>query len=149
MGTPTTRRRHSRTGLRYETDLTEAERAVIEPPMPKPAPYGRSAPWSMREVLNAFFLCAARWHRAAASSKDLPLPNDVPLPKDLPPRSTAFGSFARWRDMDLFVWINHPPVMAGRERVGREASPSAAVLDSQSIKTVESGGPRATTPARR
>ena len=64
------------------------------------------------------------------------------IPKDLPPKSTAFGYFSRWRDEGLFGRINHHLVMADRERVGREASPTAVVLDSQSVKTTESGGPR-------
>ena len=130
MWTPTTRRHHSRANLRYETDLTDAEWAVIEPLMPQPAVCGRPALWPMREVLNAIFYVlrgGISWRR---------------LPKDLPPRSTAFGYFARWRDTGLFVRINHHLVMVDRERVGREASPSAAVLDSQSVKTMESGGPR-------
>ena len=130
MWTPTTRRQHSRAGLRYETDLTDAEWAVIGPLMPKPAPCGRPALWTMREVLNAIFYV---------------LRGGIPwrlLPKDLPPRSTAFGYFSRWRDTGLFTRINHHLVLVDRERVGREASPSAAVLDSQSIKTMESGGPR-------
>src|SRR5215204_6593980 len=49
---------------------------------------------------------------------------------------------AQWRDIGLFESVNHLLVMADRERVGREASPSAAVLDSQSVKTTDSGGPR-------
>ena len=130
MWTPTTRRQHSRVGLRSETDLTDAEWAVIEPLMPKPAPCGRPALWTTREVLKAIFYVL----RGGISWRL--------IPKDLPPRSTTFGSFSRWRDTGLFGRINHHLVMADRERVGREASPSAAVLDSQSIKTTESGGPR-------
>ena len=53
-----------------------------------------------------------------------------------------FRWFSLWRDAGLFETINHLLVMADRERVGREASPTAAVLDSQSVKTTESGGPR-------
>ena len=63
-------------------------------------------------------------------------------PRPRPPGSTAFGYFSRWRDTGLFVRINQYLVMADRERVGRDASPTAAVLDSQSVKTIESGGPR-------
>ena len=130
MWTPTTRRRHSRSDLRYETDLTDAGWAVVEPLMPQPAPCGRPPVWTMREILNAIFYVlrgGIAWRL---------------IPKDLPPRSTTFGTFSRWRDDGLFGRINHHLVMADRERVGREASPSAAVLDSQSIKTTESGGPR-------
>jgi hypothetical protein len=55
MWTPATRRQHSRNGLRYETDLTEAEWALIEPLMPKPKPRGTPRAWPLREILNAIF----------------------------------------------------------------------------------------------
>jgi putative transposase len=64
------------------------------------------------------------------------------LPKDFPPMTTVYGWFLRFRREGLFETINHHLVMFDRERVGREASPSAAVIDSQSVKTVEAGGPR-------
>ena len=133
MWTPATRRHHSRAGLRYETDLTDAEWAVIAPLMPEPAACGRPATWTTREILNAIFYVlrgGIAWRL---------------IPKDLPPKSTAFGYFSRWRDEGLFGRINHHLVMADRERVGREASPTAVVLDSQSVKTTESGWTRAAT----
>jgi transposase len=64
------------------------------------------------------------------------------LPKDLPPWETIYRWFAAWRDDGRFERMNHALVMADRERVGRAASPSAAIIDSQSVKTTEAGGPR-------
>ena len=130
MWTPATRRQHSRDELRYETDLTDAEWALLEPLMPEPNPRGRPREWPLREIVNAIFYVlrgGVAWRL---------------LPNDLPPRTTVYRWFAQWRDTGLFESMNHLLVMADRERVGREASPSAAVLDSQSVKTTESGGPR-------
>jgi transposase len=64
------------------------------------------------------------------------------LPNDLPPRGTIYRWFAIWRDDGRFEQINHALVMANRERVGLEANPSAAIIDSQSVKTTEADGPR-------
>src|SRR4028119_2051887 len=129
MWTPTTRRQHSRDDLRYETDLTDAEWAVIAPLLP--AACGRGRPRTcLRAVVNATFYVL----RGGIKERL--------LPTDLPPRSTVFGWFSLWRDTGVFESMNHLLVMADRERVGREASPSAAVINSQSVKTTESGGPR-------
>jgi putative transposase len=110
--------------------MTDAEWALIEPLLPQPHVRGRPRRWSCREILNGIFYVlrgGIAWRL---------------LPSDLPPRSTVFRWFCLWRDTGLFETVNHLLVMVDRERVGREASPSAAVLDSQSIKTTESGGPR-------
>ncbi len=130
MWTPATREQHSREGLRYETDLTDAEWDLIEPLMPAAAETGRPRKWPLREILNAIFYVmrgGIGWRL---------------LPSDFPPRSTVFRWFSRFRDAFLFEKINHQLVMRDRERVGREASPTAAIIDSQSVKTCESGGPR-------
>ena len=98
--------------------------------MPVPNRRGRPRAWPLREIVNAIFDVL----RGGIAGRL--------LPHEFPPRTTVYRWFARWRDAGLFESMNHLLVMADRERVGREASPSAAVLDSQSVKTTESGGPR-------
>ena len=112
MWTPTTRRQHSRDDLRYETDVTDAEWAVIAPLLPPPRERGRPRT-CLRAVVNAIFYLlrgGITWRL---------------LPTDLPPRSTVFGWFSLWRDTGVFETMNHLLVMADRERVGREASHSS------------------------
>src|ERR1700674_3247864 len=130
MWTPTTRQQHSRPVTRYQTDLTDEEWLVIEPHLPAASDTGRPRSWPMREIVNGIFYVM----RAGCPWRL--------LPSDLPPWGTIYRWFAAFRDAGRFEQINHILVMADRERVGREASPTGAVIDSQSVKTTESGGPR-------
>ena len=128
--TEITRRKYRRDELRYASDMTDAEWAIIAPHLPARFRRGRPRTTALRAVVNAIFYIAqtgCQWRL---------------LPKDFPPFTTVQGYFYQWRDDGRWQAINHELVMRAREAIGREASPTAGVIDSQSVKTCEAGGPR-------
>ena len=139
--TETTRDQYRRGHLRYASDLTDAEWAVVAPYLPGPHRQGRPRTADLREVVNAILYVLATGCQWRA------------LPKDLPPKSTVHDYLELWNWDGTLQRIHHALYVAVREQEGREASPTVAIIDSQTAKDAQKGGLgsilRVTTRARR
>jgi transposase len=135
MWTQENRRRYDRSHLRHESDLTAEEWALVAPLIPPAKRGGNRRTVAIREVLNGVMdvlSTGCQWRA---------------IPKDLPPRSTVFGYLQRWIAERTWERVHHALYGQCREQAGRAPSPSAAILDSQSVKSAEIGGAALIRPA--
>ncbi len=126
------RKAHDRAGLRYPSDLTDGEWALVEPFIPPARRGGRQRTVDVREVLNGIFYVLATGCQWRA------------LPKDLPPKSTVHDYLTLWAWDGTLRRLHHALFVQAREQAGKEASPTVAIVDSQSVKSAEKGA-RAST----
>ena len=114
----------------YASDLTDQEWALLEPLLTRTHPAGRKQSYSLRRIVDAVFYLlrtGAQWRF---------------LPHEYPPPDAVFYHYARWRRDGTWERINTVLRERHRQRIGRPRQPSAAIIDSQSAKTTEMGGPR-------
>ncbi len=135
MWTAETRRDYERKTPRYPSDLTDGEWSLVAPLIPPAKRGGRKREADVREVMNGVLYVletGCQWRA---------------LPKDLPPKSTVHDYFMLWEFDRTLERLHHELYVMTRDLEGRAASPSAGVIDSQSVKSAEKGGPRSTRRA--
>ena len=128
--TETTRAHYQRQGLRFASDMTDAEWALIARRLPARRRLGRPRRTDLRRVVEAILYVLATGCQWRA------------LPGDFPPRSTVQGYFYTWRDIGLWRRIVAALVRRARRNLGRKPSPTIAIIDTQSAPTTQAGGPR-------
>jgi transposase len=135
--TKITRAQYLRSGLRYASDMTDAEWRLIARKLPGRRRLGRPRKVDLRKVVEAvmFILSTGCQWRA--------------LPREFPPYSTVQGYFYAWRDTGRWHRIVRALVRQARRKLGRKPTPTAAVIDSQSASTTQAGGPRGFDPGKR
>ena len=132
MWTNEHRQAQVRRGQRYPSDLSDAEWALVAPLIPQAKRGGRPRDVDMREVLNAVFYLLSTGCQWDA------------LPKDLPAKSTVYDYFSLWRSDRTLLRLHQALYTEVRETSGRNPAPTVAILDSQSAKAAQKGGPRST-----
>jgi len=128
MWTEKNRSRYNRDHLRYPSDVTDEEWAHLEPHIPPAKSGGNKRRVKLREVVNGIMYVLSTGCQWRA------------IPKDLPPRSTLFDYFGLWIYDGTLDRIHHALYVKCREQAGREVSPTACIIDSQSVKSAEKGG---------
>jgi len=129
MWTVENRAKYKRDHLRYPSDLTDEEWSYVAPLIPAAKTGGGKRTTDMRDVINGVMYVLSTGCQWRA------------LPKDLPPRSTTHEYFTWWNHDGILDRIHDVLYVACREKVEREVAPSAAIIDSQSVKSAEKGGP--------
>lgn len=128
MWTPENRKLYDRGDLRYPSDVTDEEWELIKPQIAPAKRGGRKRAVDEREIVNAIMYVLSTGCQWRA------------LPKDFPPRSTVWHYLDLWSYDGTLERIHHELYVKCREKAGREASPTAAIIDSQSVKSAEKGG---------